>query len=116
MKLVNMKLGPKAREEKYPESATVDRPVYPYGLEVRLDDEALDKLGLRELPEVGTTLMLCAQVDVTAVSERENLEGGKTERHRDLSLQITDLALGPAPGEDERQRRAQTALYGEAKT
>lgn len=118
LKLTNMKIDPKAREEKVAEPATADRPVYPWGLEVRLDEDALEKLEMDALPEVGAALMLHARVEVTSVSDRENVEDGKTHRHRDVSLQITDLALAPAPAdadEDEAHRRAQTAaiLYGE---
>lgn len=92
--LVNMKIDPKKREEKYAESALVDRPVYPYGLSVHLDEDAIEKLGLSELPKVGKTMKLVALVDVTSVEERENTTGGKeTHRHRSIGLQITDLAL-----------------------
>jgi len=119
MKLVNMKIDPKKRDEKYAESVSVDRPVYPWGLEVRLDEDALEKLALDELPAVGGSLMLHARVDVTAVSDREEVTDGKTRRHRDVTLQITDLALEAAPADDEDQGvahgRAQAALYGAAK-
>jgi len=120
LKLTNMKIDPKAREEKYAESVPADRPVYPWGLEVRLDEDALEKLALAELPDVGRALMLHARVEVTSVSDRENVEDGKAHRHRDVTLQITDLALAPAPADgdqDEGHRRAQTAaaLYGGAK-
>jgi len=89
--LVSMKIDPKAREARYAESAMVERPSYPYGLSIHLDDEALEKLGLEKLPEVGTELALVAVVDVTSVSENEN-PGGKT---RSVSLQITKMCLEP---------------------
>lgn len=98
MKMVSMKMDPKEREEKYTESAIADRPLYPYGLQVNLDEEAIDKLGIA-LPEVGKDLALMARVNVTAVSSSENTYGGKTEKRRSVSLQITDLCLGPDEGE-----------------
>jgi hypothetical protein len=88
-KLVSMKLDPKKREEKYAESALVDRPLYPWGLSVTLDEEALDALGMTELPEVGKPMRLEALVDVTAVRSDET-KGGAS---RSVSLQITDLCL-----------------------
>ena len=88
-KLVNMKIDPKAREEKYAESALIDRPVYPYGLSIHLDEEVLDKLGLEELPEVGKPMKLLALVDVTSVSSNESKSGAS----RSVGLQITDLCL-----------------------
>jgi hypothetical protein len=84
-----MKLDPKKREEKYAESALVDRPLYPWGLSVTLDEEALDALGMTELPEVGKPMRLEALVDVTSVSSNES-KGGAS---RSVSLQITDLCL-----------------------
>ena len=88
-KLVSMKLDPKAREAKYAESAIVDRPAYPWGLQVNLDEDAIAALGMKELPEVGKPLMLYARVDVTSVSSNEHKDG----KHRNIALQITDLCL-----------------------
>jgi len=84
-----MKLDPKAREAKYAESALVDRPLYPWGLAITLDEEALEALGMTELPEVGKPLRLEALVDVTAVSSNES-KGGAS---RSVSLQITAMCL-----------------------
>jgi hypothetical protein len=87
--LVSMKIDPKEREKKYAESAIVDRPAYPYGLSIHLDDDALEKLGLSKLPEVGTELALVAVVDVTSVSENDSGAGAV----RSASLQITSMCL-----------------------
>jgi hypothetical protein len=110
-KLVNMKMDPKARQEKYAESVSADRPTYPYGLEVRLDNDALDKLGLDKLPQVGKPMMLYAKVDVTSVSENERNEGGKAITNRSVGLQITDLVLLPPAKEAD----AEGALYSAKK-
>jgi hypothetical protein len=104
--LVNMKLSPKAREEK-PSTVAADSPTYPYGLSVHLDDDTLEKLGLSSLPAVGTTKMLVAKVSVqsTSIHEGEPFGGESRKRHRNMSLQITDLGLGddepegPSPAE-----------------
>jgi hypothetical protein len=88
-KLVSMKLDPKKREEKYAESAMVDRPLYPWGLSITLDEEALDALGMTDLPEVGKPMRLEALVDVTSVSSNES-EGGAS---RNVGLQITAMCL-----------------------
>ncbi len=103
-KMVNMKIDPKAREEKYSESVAVDRPMYPYGLEIRLDNEALDKLHLSEMPEVGSAMTLIAKVDVTSCAMNESKDGGK---NRSLSLQITDLGLS-----EDADGEAAEKLYG----
>lgn len=104
-KLVSMKIDPKKREEKYAESALVDRPIYPWGLSINLDEDALEKLGLEELPTVGKPLKLLALVDVTSVSSNES-KGGES---RSVGLQITDLCLEPA-GE---KKSVESKLYKE---
>lgn len=110
MKLTNMKMDPKAREEKYASSVAMDAPVYPWGLEVRLDEDALELLGLTKLPQVGKPMMLIARVDVTSVSEQKNVSEDKgTHKHRSVSLQITDMAL--APDEKGDEPAAQDVLY-----
>jgi len=99
MKLKSMKLDPKARE-KMPQPSLAesgDRPLYPWGLEVRLETEALEKLGLADkLPTVGKSMKLEAMVDVTSVSENDS-RGGKS---CSVTLQITDLGLGAAKSDD----------------
>jgi hypothetical protein len=111
MQLVNMKMDPKAREKKYAESSVaVDAPMYPWGLSITLDEDALELLGLAKLPQVGKPMMLVARVDVTSVSESKNQsEDRGTHKHRSVSLQITDLAL--APDEKGDTPAAQDVLY-----
>lgn len=109
LKLVNMKLDPKARENK-PESAAVEPPAYPWGLSVHLDDDVLEKLGITKLPDVDDKLMLVARVNVTSVSS--NSYAGDTKKHRSVALQIVDLAIGP--NETSDKPAAQDVLYGKA--
>jgi hypothetical protein len=104
-KLVSMKIDPKKREEKYAESALVDRPVYPWGLSINLDEDALEALGMTDLPEVGKPMKLLALVDVTSVSSNES-KGGAS---RSVGLQITDLCLEKA-GE---KKSTESKLYKE---
>lgn len=106
MELTNMKVDPAEREKAHTAvCAEPDRSAYPWGLEVRLDREALDKLALEELPEVGTELQLHAIVSVTAVSSHEDANTKKP--HRSVTLQITDLGLAPHVQKPD----AATALY-----
>ena len=91
MKMTSMKRTTadkkEAQDGMYP--AEIGKEDYPYGLCVRLGDEELEKLGMGTLPAVGEEYMLMATATVKSVSAREG-DGGK---HRDLELQITDLAL-----------------------
>jgi len=109
MKLVSMKLDPAVEKAKYAETVAPpgDQPMYPWGLSVRLDEDAIAKLGLT-LPEAGSAMMLHAKVLVTEVMSREEMEDGKAKVCRSATLQITDLGL-EAGGETD----AAKALYKE---
>lgn len=97
MKLTSMRLSQREQEAKAePASVVADKPRYPWGLGLHLDDETLEKLGISELPKVGKTLMISARVDVTGAMEQEMEGAGK---HRTAQLQITDMAIGPDEGE-----------------
>lgn len=111
MKLKSMKLDKSDREEtKAMPDAPIDTPVYPWGLQVRLDETSLDKLGLDSLPKVDGELMLIAKVRVVSVSSNEHSKGGKTtHKHKSVELQITDLALDDVPAEKSDTK----TLYGE---
>lgn len=104
-KLVSMKITAAERKDQaspMPVSPT-DAPRYPYGLELHLDQDSLDKLDLT-LPKVGKEFLLVAKVKVTNVSSHENV-GQKTQST--LGLQITSMCLEP-PGDD-----AASKLYPE---
>lgn len=63
---------------------------YPYGLCIRLDTEALKKLGLDQLPKPGKTMTLTARVVVKSASLDERMDG---KDHKSLELQIEAMAL-----------------------
>ena len=91
-KLVSMKITPKeqkARMEGKPMEA--DAPMYPWGLEVQLDDSALEKLGIDvgDLA-VGEYKLLIAKVEITSISSNESKGGGDNQR---ASLQIVECCL-----------------------
>lgn len=110
--LVSMKISA-AERKKSVEPAMVgggekDGPRYPYGLQLHLDTEVLDKLGLATLPTVGDAQILIARVEISGVSSHQ---GEDKKKRQSLSLQITDLCLEP-----EAQRKAiEEALYGDGK-
>jgi len=89
--LVSMKLSVEEAkaETMLGSSSDDDLPKYPYGLSICLDDDALEKLGITELPAVGSTMQLVATVEVQSVSQYENQKGADNN----LNLQITDMAL-----------------------
>ena len=96
-KLVNMKLSKADADAKMePSSLMTDRPLFPYGLSLSLDDDGLDKLGLTmDDFTVGKSMTLIAQVDVTGCSMNER-QG--EDASTNISLQITDLCLEDGAG------------------
>jgi len=106
-KLVSMKMSAKEQKAQAEPglAAKEDRPRYPWGLTVRLDTEALKKLGIDELPAPGEKYLLIAKVDVVSVSSNAS-EGGS---NKNMELQITDLCLEDA---DTNKKDAATELYG----
>ncbi len=77
-----------------------DLPRYPYGLVLYLDDDTLKKLGLTELPKVGSSMQFAAMAKVTSTSQRAyQTEDGKEEMRTCIDLQITDMDV-PAPAKD----------------
>lgn len=107
MAMTNMKMSADEAKE-YSGEATMasDAPEYPYGLCLRLDDDALEKLGLTVLPAIGTELMVMAKVIVKSTSAYSR-QGG--EDHKDVELQVTDMELGPVSSASS----AASTLYGE---
>ncbi len=80
-----------------------DQPEYPYCLKIYLGPKELDSLGVKELPQLGSFMMMMAKVKV--VSQRLDEGAGKT-----MEIQITEMSL-----EAEREKNPIQALYGEIK-
>lgn len=92
MKLIDMKMTKKEREENSPKvcgPGDSDGPTYPWGLKLDLNNDAIKKLDITELPKVGTYMTVTARACVVGVrsSERENHED------RSIELQIEELGL-----------------------
>lgn len=105
-KMVSMKLTEadrKKREKSY--EVIGEQPEYPYGLNIHLDNIAIEKLGIKDLPKLGEKIMLMAQVEVTGANLRKEKSGDK----KDMSLQITELCLV----EEEKESKAKKMYDGE---
>ena len=71
-------------------------PKYPYGLQLRLNDDSLEKLGITKLPEVGQVMQVTALATVVSVSMNQQQEGEAENR---AELQITDMEVTKATGD-----------------
>jgi len=104
MELKNMQLSAK-ESEALTEPKPGDAPRYPWGLQLTLNTEALEKLGIVGLPDIGAPIVVHARAVVTSTSQREEMDGDK---NRTLELQITDLALEA----EQAKPGAAEVLYG----
>lgn len=84
-----------------------DAPKYPWGLCITLNDDSLDKLGVKTLPSVETTVTIVAKATVSRISENQT-QGGEADRSMDL--QITDMQIDGL--EADLLGRAAEMLYG----
>lgn len=102
--MVNMQQSAEESQEAN-EPAVADAPKYPYGLELRLDEEALAKLGMDKPPAVGTEMMISAKVVVTSASQYQTQDG---EAEASSCWQITDMEMSGSPSNGN----AADKLYG----
>lgn len=105
--MINMKMSAEeAKEDCCVTQDASDQPRYPYGLEIRLDESSLAKLGITAPPAVGTELTISAKVVVTSASQYQT-QGNDPESSS--CWQITDMELGEAPA---AKADAASVLYG----
>lgn len=89
--MVNMQMSAEEAKEYASCSPSTDNaPKYPYGLCLDLCDDSLEKLGITDLPAVGTEMTLVAKVIVTRTGAYQT-QGGEGESS--MGLQITDMEL-----------------------
>ena len=91
--LVNMRLSKKEAKEEFEPKAD-DRPRFPHGLTIRLDDDSLKKLGITELPAVGDEMIVAGIGKIESSHENSRQSG----IDRSVSIQLEKLAIGPLDG------------------
>ena len=107
--LINMQNTPAEAQQMVNPSAT-EAPRYPWGLNICLNDDSLEKLGVKALPAVGTEVTIIAKATVAATRENAT-EGDGT--HSSMDLQITDMQLDGL--DKDLFGRAAEILYGKSK-
>lgn len=109
MSLVDLKLTKKEMNE---EAQSSDMPSYPYGAQINLDTDELEKLGIGSdnLPAVGAEYHIRAVGKVTRISENET-EG--SDYSCGLCIQITAIELTPEINEDFASEESEDAERSE---
>lgn len=95
MGLVNLKMSKEDRKN-YLEPSNVEAPQYPWGMELNLDKDVIEKLGLGNAGAGDEVTMVC-KCKVTNKSESDGERGS----HHSLTLQITD-AQAEVQGKEEQ--------------
>lgn len=104
VKMAHMERTKAEKKEREKDYAIADSgPDYPYGLRVNLDHDGLKKVGMEDMPEVGSEVHLQAKAHV--VSARSEKREGSEERH--LEMQITHLGVHHKP--DDMKSEDQSA-------
>ena len=93
--MISMKLDPAKSAPGEAQPLMADAPVYPWGLQLRQEEDQLAQLGIKALPAVGAKVRVVAMAEVTAVSQNQE-QGG--EVCRCVTLQITDMDPPGASG------------------
>ncbi len=109
--LINMENTAQEAAQQVGVPTAAEGPKYPWGLQITLSDDSLDKLGVKSLPAAGTEVTIVAKAVVTGTSERQT-EGEGTRSSMDL--QITDMQLDGL--DNDVFGRAAELLYGKAKS
>ena len=82
-----------------------DKPDYPSGLRIHLNEDTIAKLGLSEMPEVGAMMNIIGMAEVVNVSKEDGM--GDVESFS-ISLQIQDLDVN----EETKDQQVGNLLYG----
>lgn len=98
MTLVDLKYTKKEAKEEAAED--YKPPAYSWGLQIRLEKEELDKLGIKELPDVGDEWHMTIVANVTSVSEQKTADGDD-EQCVCLQIQMASVDL-EEPATDEK--------------
>jgi hypothetical protein len=104
--MISMKLTPAEAKAETFLGEQDELPEYPYGLTICIDDDMLAKLGITDLPPVGTKFRIEALAEVCSTSQYANQSGAD----QSMSLQITDMEL--AAGNTEIKPDIANRIYG----
>ena len=102
-KMADMKMGKADKKAMTPKATSDGGPDYPWGLQINLDDAALKKLGIKELPDAESPAHIMAVGKVTRVSSTS--ENG--EMRRSMEIQITKLNVECTDMDDSKKSKDQ---------
>lgn len=99
--LTDLKYSKADIKEETAEFKSPEMPEYPWGLQIRLEDEELQKLGVKNLPQVGAEYHMTVIAHVTSVSQTQMADG---DEDRCVCLQITMASIDSEGSAEEEAR------------
>ena len=101
----------KARNKSYGvEAADAKTPTYSWGLNIRLEQSELDKLGIKDMPEVGSEVYLDVCAKVTRVSQTADEKNQQSV----VELQITKMGLETGTDDDKPKPKKVSSMMSGA--
>ena len=81
-----------------------DKPSYPHGIRLELDEETVAKLGLTDVPEVGDMMNVIGRAEVITVRKEE----GRGDDHSfSITLQLQELDVSA----ESKEKMVSNVLY-----
>lgn len=108
--LPDMKLTPAQMAAETKPATAPDSEQYPYGLEMHLGHDEMQKAGMHEMPNVGDEHLIMARARVLHAEEESaaaDHHSKEPHKHRRVRLQITHMAVAKHGHAD-----AAETLYG----
>ena len=103
VKPVDMKVSAKqAMGDAIPPPRNSSKKMYPWGLEIRLDSVALDKLGIKGRLDAGAKCQIVGEGKITEV----RMSATEDQKSRHVTIQITKLAIEHDGEEDAEKAMA----------
>lgn len=98
MEMVNLKLDAAEKKQETTSFEPGKGPEYPYGTRLEIDAVMMEKLGIKELPEMGTEFHVVAMGKVVSTNSNES-EG--SEERKCFCIQLVEMALEDETKESE---------------
>lgn len=97
-KLTDMRLTKKEAKDDMAVPSTGEKgPRFPFGLEIRLDNDSMKKLGFDNVPDVGEEFIVVGVGPVTSAHENKRQSGVD----RSFEIQLQRIEIGPVDMDDE---------------
>lgn len=112
--LVDLKYTKADQKEEQAEMKMPPTPEYAWGLQIRLEREELDKLGVKKLPSVGDEWHFNAVAEITGVSE-SHMASGKDECCVTLQIKMMGLDLEESADEEAGEKETPASEAAEAR-